>query len=286
MPTSWGYYQARKPSSQNNITNDKTLDKAGYNNNNHDPIAIPPVVATSSSSSSEEKKKNEFAELFAFVATIDTTPYLCIPEALRFRQLVCGGEEGIREYCQDIAQIGGRRVAEILGTEVMQNSTHTLTNCSFVNVRLPLTFSSSVSPSPSPRPGPTAQEYSSTTPHGSDDDNAAVVAVAVVEEQNFAQGLKKIILSSSCPPQQEFDSVAAESSKKDKKKIYNPEDAPRMVRWIIERALVDFDIPIMMKFHAGAVWIRLSGQIYIELQDFERAAEVLKVLCEEVSCMY
>ena len=99
------------------------------------------LIFLASSSSSENKP--DFAELFAFVTTVDTTPYLCVPKALRFRQVAYSGEESIRHYCQDIAQIGGRRVAQILGTEVMQNSTRTLTNCSFVNVRLPLTFSTS-----------------------------------------------------------------------------------------------------------------------------------------------
>lgn len=191
---------------------------------------------------SSSEKKNQFAELFAFVATIDTTPYLCIPEALRFRQVVCGGEESIRKYCKHIAQIGGQRVAEILGTEILQNSTRTLTNCCFVNVRLPLKFASCARDS---------------TPQ-----NDAVV-------EGFA-GLKI--------SQHELDA----SESKMKKKIFNPEDAPAIVRWIIERTLIDFDIPIMTKFHAGAIWIRLSGQIYIEMQDFERAAEVLKGLCERV----
>lgn len=184
------------------------------------------------------------------MATIDPTPYLCIPEALRFRQLVCGGEESIRQYCQDIAQIGGHRVAQILGTEVMQNSTYTLTNCSFVNVRLPLVFSG----------------YHHHHQHDELDSSSAAksaaTAAAAAESSSSSQGKNSKMMMD--------------------KKIFNPEDAPTMVRWIIGRALLDFDIPIMMKFHAGAIWIRLSGQIYVELRDFERAAEVLKGLCERL----
>lgn len=222
------------------------------------------IPEAGSSSSSEQKKKNYFVELFAFVATIDPTPYLCIPEALRFRQVVCGGEERIRKYCEDIAQIGGQRVAQILGTEVMQNSTHTLTNCSFVNVRLPLTFTS-------PPPAAAVRDY--TLPQS---DDAGVVVV----EEGFA-GLK--ITSQNYHPHHPFPPPNELNAKNSMaQKIFNREDAPRIVLWIIERALIDFDIPIMTKFHAGAVWVRLSGQIYIELQDFERAAEVLKGLCERV----
>lgn len=221
-----------------------------------DPINIPDA-----SSNSSEKKTN-FAELFAFVATVDATPYLCVPEALRFRQVVCGGEESIRQYCQDIAQIGGRRVAQILGTEVMQNSTLTLTNCSFVNVRLPLTFSTSPTAAPN-----------SHYPQSNNGDNHDDDAVPVVVE-GFA-GLKKI-------SRHELD-TAGSNPMKNEQKIFNREDAPAMVRWIIDRALIDFDIPIMTKFHASAIWVRLSGQIYIELQDFERAADVLKGLCELIN---
>lgn len=249
LPTSWGY-QAAKPSSQST-----SQEKP-------DPINVPEA------SGSNSEKKDDFAKLFAFVATVDTTPYLCVPEALRFRQVVCGGEESIRRYCQDIVNIGGRRIAQILGTEVMQNSTRTLTNCSFVNVRLPLTFSTSSAAAP--------DFLYPQSNNGDDHDDDAVPALV----EGFT-GLKWI-------SRHELDAAESDSMKemkelKKKQKIFNREDAPVIVRWIIDRALIDFDIPIMTKFHAGAVWIRLSGQIYIELHDFERAADILKGLCERVN---
>lgn len=241
-----------------------------------------PEASSSGSSSSSENRTN-FPELFAFVATVDTTPYLCVPEALRFRQVVCGGEESIRQYCQDIAQIGGRRVAQILGTEVMQNSTRTLTNCSFVNVRLPLTFSTS----------PAAASDSSLLPQSNKGDDAVPVVVG-----GFA-GLKITSQHELDDDDNNNNNTATgrnpinKNKKKEKQKqkqkkilLLNREDAPAIVRWIIDRALIDFDIPIMTKFHAGAIWIRLSGQIYIDLQDFERAADVLKGLCDQVNNKY
>lgn len=146
----------------------------------------------------------------------------------------------------------------------MQNSTSTLTNCSFVNVRLPLTFSTS--------PAAVSDSLYPQSNNGDEHDDDAVPVVV----GGFA-GLKII-------SRHELDTAGSNSMKKIKKqKLLNREDAPAIVRWIIDRALIQFDIPIMTKFHAGAVWIRLSGQIYIELQDFERAADVLKRLCEQVN---
>lgn len=84
--------------------------------------------------------KTPFVHLFEFVATIDYNPYACVPAALEFRQKVCGGEAEIRKYCFDLARTGGERVAEILGTHVMDNKTKTMSQCCFANVALPLAF--------------------------------------------------------------------------------------------------------------------------------------------------
>lgn len=47
-----------------------------------------------------------------------------------------GGEEAICKYTHDIAVRGGALVAEMLGTQVMENSTKTLT-ANMVNVEVP-----------------------------------------------------------------------------------------------------------------------------------------------------
>lgn len=101
------------------------------------PLANRTIEAFKSSTLGE---KNPFVEIFAKVATIDTSPYICVPEALRFREEVCGGEESIRQYCRYISLTGAQHVAEILGTQVMDNKTSSLTSCCFANVRLPLAF--------------------------------------------------------------------------------------------------------------------------------------------------
>ncbi|KAL8725065.1 MAG: hypothetical protein Q9166_007596 [cf. Caloplaca sp. 2 TL-2023] len=83
-------------------------------------------------------ERGYFVNLFQFVGTMDVGPYLCMEEALEFRRNVCGGEEKIMAYCEDISNKGGKKVAEILGTEVMENDEKTLTRCCMTNVRLPL----------------------------------------------------------------------------------------------------------------------------------------------------
>lgn len=45
----------------------------------------------------------------------------CLPPALEFRQSL-GGERKINEYCQSLAEEGGKRMAEILGTSVMDTN--------------------------------------------------------------------------------------------------------------------------------------------------------------------
>jgi selenocysteine lyase/cysteine desulfurase len=78
-----------------------------------------------------------FVKNFEFVGTIDNAPYLCIPAAIEWRESI-GGEKAIRDYCGNLARDGTKMVAEMLGTEILENSTQTLTQCCMANVRLPL----------------------------------------------------------------------------------------------------------------------------------------------------
>ncbi len=161
---------------------------------------------------------NRFVEMFASVATIDTTPYICVSEALRFRQMICGGEESIRQYCRRVVLLGANHIAEMLGTEVMDNETHTLTSCCFANVRLPLNFV------------PWDCSHHGKTP----DRNIYV------------------------------------------------DEVHKIGKWITERTVFDFDTMVPAKFHAGAIWVRFSGQIYLEMKDFDWAGFMLKELCTRV----
>jgi selenocysteine lyase/cysteine desulfurase len=85
--------------------------------------------------------KSEYISNFAFVGTIENSNYLLIPDAIKWREEVCGGEQAIIEYNTKLAKEAGKVVADILGTSVMDNSTNTLSDCCLANVALPLTAS-------------------------------------------------------------------------------------------------------------------------------------------------
>ncbi|KAM6497476.1 Pyridoxal phosphate-dependent transferase [Amanita muscaria] len=83
----------------------------------------------------EDRTVASFVEQFAWNGTIDFTPPLSIPTAIAFREWI-GGEESINNYCHTLALQGGRRLAEILKTRVMDPQGDLTMN--MVNVQLPL----------------------------------------------------------------------------------------------------------------------------------------------------
>ncbi|GLA69689.1 hypothetical protein AtubIFM55763_010206 [Aspergillus tubingensis] len=94
-----------------------------------------------SPSAAEEARVNgttadAFRYLFQQTATNDDTPYLCVPEALKFREEVCGGEKAIYGYLERLANEAADLVAGVLGTEVLRDEKGLLTRCAMTNVRL------------------------------------------------------------------------------------------------------------------------------------------------------
>ncbi|KAI5861512.1 pyridoxal phosphate-dependent transferase [Durotheca rogersii] len=81
-----------------------------------------------------------FVNNFQFLGTLDTSAYFCVRDALLWREQVLGGEGRIREYTQTLACEGGKKIAQILGTEVMENQSGTLSRCAMTNVALPLSL--------------------------------------------------------------------------------------------------------------------------------------------------
>jgi len=152
--------------------------------------------------------KPRFIEMFEFVGTADYSPYLCIPAALEFRREICGGEDAIMTYSHDIVMQGAQRIAEILGTEIMDNDAHTMTRqCCMINVRLPIQ-----------------------------------AGVDVIGEQQLK----------------------------------------RVNAFIGETLIRDYHSFVATVFHNGIWLARLSGQIYLEMEDFEFAGRALLDVCDGI----
>jgi hercynylcysteine S-oxide lyase len=87
-------------------------------------------------------KAPDFVKNFASVGTLDNNAYLCIKAALAWRSKVTWdgkrGEEAVVGYIHHLAREGGKLVASLLRTEVLDNEEGSLRNCALVNVRLPL----------------------------------------------------------------------------------------------------------------------------------------------------
>lgn len=90
------------------------------------------------------KTATPFEELFEFVATSDDSAFVCVPAALKFRQEICGGEDAIMDYCQDLANQAADIVAAALGTDVLQEpdlkpgESSRMRQCAMTTVRLPI----------------------------------------------------------------------------------------------------------------------------------------------------
>jgi hypothetical protein len=62
-------------------------------------------------------------------------------------------------------------------------------------------------------------------------------------------------------------------------KGFKPKDAGNIGKWINITAVKEFDTYLQIAYHAGSMWVRLSGQIYLEVADFEWVGYKLKELC-------
>lgn len=55
------------------------------------------------------------------------------------------------------------------------------------------------------------------------------------------------------------------------------------VSWMMKTLDKEYNTFITIYLHAGSLWARISGQIYLEVTDLLWGAEVLKALCQRVS---
>jgi len=158
----------------------------------------------------EYNRNSDFINRFSWVGTIDNSSYLVVPEALRWRKEVCGGEAAIMEYNIKLTHDAGKLVAERLGTKIMDNSDHMVTDCGLVNVILPLTSS-----------------------------------------KEKIEGVETI----------------------------DPAFASLAGWWMQEIMVNEYKTFIAMGCYQGQWFARFGGQVYLDLDDFEWAAKVLKEVC-------
>ena len=83
------------------------------------------------------QNKSKFILNFEFAGTKDNAPYLCVKDALEWRQSV-GGEDKIIAWLHYLNKAGSALVADGFGTKVLNNSKGTMTDCGMANVPLPV----------------------------------------------------------------------------------------------------------------------------------------------------
>ncbi|KAF2231033.1 PLP-dependent transferase [Viridothelium virens] len=168
-----------------------------------------------------DETETAFVANFAFVGTLDTSPYICVPAAVEWRARLRWegktGEEAVVAYGMWLARAVGRRVAEMWGTEVLSNGgcegqegRDTLGECCMSNVRLPLDVAS------------------------------------IAEKWNRG----------------DVDSTGA-----------------KLVIWMGKTGL-EYGTFVQTYYYVGALWWRISAQIYLELKDFEWGANVIEKMCD------
>jgi selenocysteine lyase/cysteine desulfurase len=167
-------------------------------------------------------KKSRFVTEFEFVGTLDNSPYLCVKDAVKWREEVLGGEAKIIDYQRKLAREGGKRVAEMLGTEVLENKKGTLTDCAMVNVALPL-----------------------------------VIAPESEEEDASKEGDVKI------PRQSAF----------------------KVTQWLLETMMEEYKTFMALCIHQDRWYVRLSAQVYLDMDDFEWAGTTLQAICKRAATL-
>jgi len=82
-------------------------------------------------------KPPNFVKQFEWIGTHDPVLFLSVGPALDFREWL-GGEIRINGYCRDLAIRGGKKLAEMFGTECMDKTPNHELTLNMVNVKLPL----------------------------------------------------------------------------------------------------------------------------------------------------
>lgn len=230
-------------------------------------------------------EKSAFVKLFEFVATSDDTAYYCIPAAMNFRQNLCGGEDRIYEYIRENAQRGADMIAMLLGTEVMddldpglglkamgsyEGSTGQeqisrrwaggLRDCAMANILLPITILGAAR-NGSVRLGPGGAGSGGGTSPG------------LGKQFSYSSKLGVGLGPFSAAP---LTSTGLEAA------TIRTDEVPQAINWMKEILISEYNTFVVIYEYHGQIYVRISGQIYLELKDWEWFGGVLKVLCERV----
>jgi hypothetical protein len=64
--------------------------------------------------------------------------------------------------------------------------------------------------------------------------------------------------------------------------VLSPSQAVAVARWMQERLVAEYSTSVTALVHNSALWARISGQIYLEMGDFQWLGQALKELCDRV----
>ncbi|POS69630.1 aminotransferase [Diaporthe helianthi] len=208
---------------------------------------VPLPGATSRTGLLTPSEKSVFVNAFEYVGTLDNSPYLCVKDALEFRERVLGGEARIQRYMRSLASEGGASVSGKLGTWVLgrENGGDSLKHCAMVNVAMPLVVMDGV--------------QCSSSPVGRTDETQAGRDPA---EPDTRQSKARRRAGDIAIPR---------------------EDAQKVWSWMTKALVDDYQTFVPLFYHAGRFWARLSAQVYLDMDDFEWAGDILKSLCERVA---
>lgn len=175
-----------------------------------------PKLAAARASPLPPSSKTPFITNFEFVGTLDNSPYLCVKDAISWREKV-GGEDAIIKYLWDLNKRGTRVVAEALGTHVLENKAGTMTNNAMGNVALPI--------------------WVGTKGEGAKEEDV----------------------------------------------VLGNDEWNRVFQWMLVTMKDEHKTFLCMFVHDGRFWVRLSAQVYLDLDDYEWVAGMLKGLCGRVA---
>jgi hercynylcysteine S-oxide lyase len=207
--------------------------------------------------------KSVFVNAFEYIGTLDNSPYLCVKDALEYRERILGGEVKIQQYMCSLAARGGAVISKKLGTWVLahehgERSSHK--HCAMVNIAMPLVVT---------QDKVQAKVQASFGPLDRTDETQAEPAGA------YNAGTP---LNSAEPHGKQIHTHNMVGDT-----LIPPGDAQRVWSWMSKVLVEDFQTFIPLFYHDGRFWARLSAQVYLDIDDFEWAGDTLRLLCERVA---